>query len=626
MRSPLPLGVLGVLVVATAPLACGQGFQTNTSGSGSGAGGGGGGASTVASSSTGPVCQDKDKDGVTDCAGDCDDNDPTVFPGNTEMCGDGKDNTCAGGTSDPPMCQGIGTYVANSGVDTNPGTQALPVRTIKQGIQNAVKILAGPPAGTGIAVYVGKGHYTEDILMVEGVSVLGAYDEKAGWSRDLASNDTADLCVSYKCVTFPANITRATVFEGFRIEGLKGDGAAHPGTVAVSVDGGSPTLQGNKIHGGESTGGAAFDTRTSVGLRLAGPVTGPGALVQRNEITGGKSVAGSVAIFYEWQAPNSGALATITGNTIAGGQGDGSAGIETWGAVQGNLIQGNDIQAGPSNTGGSWAIIASTANGKCPGSPVPICPAPLLTIDKNTINMKPGVATCAAPQGAVDWCGGIQSESAAVRITNNIVFGAASAKSAAVSLLEREGAAQIVIVNSNLLDGAGVAAGTGGNVTISSALMLENAFGGVGTVVGNVRNNILQGGVGANRYGVYEADNASQPTHTARPNALQNNDFALSPNPNGTGPEWFYRRWNGATQTKESLIACVAPSTACVDSPSAPWATGDFSGAANLTATFHLQKPSPCIDTGVSTEAPPDDREGTPRPANGKFDVGPDEL
>ncbi|MGH7823477.1 MAG: putative metal-binding motif-containing protein, partial [Candidatus Binatia bacterium] len=36
---------------------------------------------------------DQDGDGVTTCAGDCDDADPANFPGNGEVC-DGRDNDC----------------------------------------------------------------------------------------------------------------------------------------------------------------------------------------------------------------------------------------------------------------------------------------------------------------------------------------------------------------------------------------------------------------------------------------------------------------------------------------------------------------------------------------------------
>ncbi|MCH8981164.1 SMP-30/gluconolactonase/LRE family protein, partial [candidate division KSB1 bacterium] len=40
-------------------------------------------------------CPDSDSDGVTTCDGDCDDGDPTVFPGAPELC-DGVDNNCDG--------------------------------------------------------------------------------------------------------------------------------------------------------------------------------------------------------------------------------------------------------------------------------------------------------------------------------------------------------------------------------------------------------------------------------------------------------------------------------------------------------------------------------------------------
>jgi hypothetical protein len=44
-------------------------------------------------------CVDLDEDGVTNCDGDCDDNDPDSYPGNPEVC-DGADNDCDGQTDE----------------------------------------------------------------------------------------------------------------------------------------------------------------------------------------------------------------------------------------------------------------------------------------------------------------------------------------------------------------------------------------------------------------------------------------------------------------------------------------------------------------------------------------------
>src|SRR5262245_13203207 len=85
------------------------------------------------------ACADQDGDGQSICAGDCDDSDPNTYAGAPEACGDGRDNNC-NATADEG-CNGLGTYVSGAaGDDGNPGTQALPVRTIAKGMANAMTI------------------------------------------------------------------------------------------------------------------------------------------------------------------------------------------------------------------------------------------------------------------------------------------------------------------------------------------------------------------------------------------------------------------------------------------------------------------------------------------------------
>lgn len=73
----------------------------------------------------GAPCLDEDEDGVSTCAGDCDDRDPRRAPGISETCGDCLDADCDG--SDPP-CEPT-THVSLVG-EINPNTMpAVQVRT-----------------------------------------------------------------------------------------------------------------------------------------------------------------------------------------------------------------------------------------------------------------------------------------------------------------------------------------------------------------------------------------------------------------------------------------------------------------------------------------------------------------
>ena len=66
-----------------------------------------------------------------------------------------------------------------SGSDSNPGTMALPIQHVQNGITAA--------AAAGKDVYISTGTYSESITLSNGVSLYGGYDAATGWSRALGN-------------------------------------------------------------------------------------------------------------------------------------------------------------------------------------------------------------------------------------------------------------------------------------------------------------------------------------------------------------------------------------------------------------------------------------------------------
>src|SRR5262249_15149787 len=146
-----------------------------------------------------------------------------------------------------------------------------------------------------------------------------------------------------------------------------------------------------------------------------------GAILKENRITGGANPGSwATAVYFDAMNPNNpgAALATLLGNTIRGGAALATAGIGGANAGPRTLVRGNHVDAGKSTGqgGSSYAIAIGGSN---------------FVIDGNWINAsqttQPGA--CEAP---ANWCGGISCASASAVITNNVILGIASPRSAGV--------------------------------------------------------------------------------------------------------------------------------------------------------------------------------------------------
>ncbi|MDB4994745.1 MAG: uncharacterized protein JWM74_2177, partial [Myxococcaceae bacterium] len=489
-------------------------------------------------------------------------------------------------------CKGLGTYVSlDRGVDTAAGTQAAPVKTIGKAIANAVTI------GGTQTVFVAGGHYPEKVTLVEKVSLEGGNlctTASCTWTRDIAANDTAILNQDFEGVLAGSTITRATRVDGFRIMGKGGVTTASPGSAAITLDGASATVTNNKLVGGDVTGGPSPGATHSAAIAILAPTVDPqGALIDKNQITGGASSNISSGVFFTSKVfpPTGTSVAVVTNNTIRGGTAVQTRGILANNTGAGTLLSTNTILAGTCNGGQSWAISMDN----------------VVTVDSNLLNVdQPNVGTCASTTA---WSGGIQSLSSTSTIINNVVFGVRGTRTTAVILQEAEKPAGAVILNGNYLDGAGI--GLAGNPTNSAAIVLRIG-GGTNAILGKIRNNILAGGFDENRFGVFEEQIQNK---TNKPAALENNDFFFSTQ--AGRKDVFYRAWTA---------------NAIVDTTTAPallaLPTANFTADPLVDATFHISKSpaSPCINAGTMTEASAKDRDGDSRGKGGANDVGADEA
>jgi putative metal-binding protein len=552
-------------------------------------GGGGIGGAIGGGGSGGTPCFDVDMDGITDCEGDCDDGDPTSFPGATETCGDNVDNDCDGTPDQMSVCQGLGTYVSQLvGNDANPGTQASPVQTIHQGMLNAVTLGKIQP------VFVAEGQYQEKVTMVEAVSLLGGYQcdgNMCTWARDPSMYIATIVNIDRLGVFADIGVTSVTLFDGFTVNGLatNGDGSgAAPGTAAITLAGGTPLVSNNVFQAGAETN--CFNNCGSTAVRVWGPTNDPanGSRIENNVVEGGSSNQGCSAIALE---RNPSPIAKIIGNVVHGGDCPYTRAINAFEAGFGTVVQGNDIFAGNCVGSGFRTTFGMVISG-------------YITVDGNRINADPAqTGSCTSPSF---WCGGIESVGATAVITNNVIFGApTTGKRAAIFMGDGEVPLGAIIVNGNTLDGGYPTPQV--NATVSTAMACRTNQG-VAAQVGKIRNNILLGGMGTNRFSFYEDDQSSG--RTCQPVAYENNDLFNVDN--------AHRRWLATGM--QQLLPLPA------DVNMMPYAAANFGSDPLLDATSHLMGGSPCIDAGVATEAPLLDIDGDTRPMGAAVDVGADEI
>lgn len=563
----------------------GAGGTTTTGGSTSASGGdggsGGGSSVTGGGGAGGTTCKDADMDGYSTCDGDCDDDNPNIHPGAVEICGDGIDQNCDDVSELGPPCNNLGTFVSQKyGQVGGHGTIDDPVATIEEGIANA-ELISDWSLGEPTWVVVSAGTYVEDLTVMGKIGVLGGFDPDDWSVRDAAIFTTTIKNTKVDGIKL-LDTEAPMLLEGLSIEGrnvTSGSGSS----VGITINGGAPLILSNVIKAGDVTAG----TGSSVGVHIINASGGDaGAVLFDNVIDGGDSIQGGS---YGVEIISSTVPVILGKNQINAAKGvqsvallvEGSAGLE---------VSGNRMQA---TTATGMNGVPSTSLG------VWVKSGPLL-FNANVVNSDQvfNPTQCFTPDV---WCGGVRSSAPDAVITNNIIYGSSSNRSAALELLETVDNLDNVIVSSNLL----AAGGKAGAATKSTAVLLSapDQDGSIASI-GRFRNNILFGGIAESNFGFVEEQVPGEPID---PSALDHNLFFF---PSGGT---LFLDWNGLSQqTIVALDGLPGQGANLLEDP--------------LVDNRHIDPASPCRNAGTEEDSPPLDIDGDLRPQEGDYDIGPDEL
>lgn len=588
--------------LALALAACGESFSaTDAGGGGSGGSGAAGGeaassATTTADGGTGGVpaggtggapcdTSDADGDGWSECDGDCDDAVAFVHPEAIEICGDGVDEDCDGKGDDEAPCNGLGTFVSqkNGNVGAT-GTMKDPVATIAEGLENAALIGA---EGAPQIVLISAGSYVEDLVVTGPVSLAGGYDPDDWSQRDPKVFTTTIKNTKSEGLKL-IGTEQPMIVEGLSIQG-RNVAAGSGASAAVTIDGGDALLVDDVIAGGQvSVGaGASVGVRVVTETALGAQVALHGNMISSGASTGGGSYA--VSVDSEMMEVE------LVSNEAVAGKGTESIGLLVASAA-GVTAAGNVFQ---SRTATGASGVDSTSLG------VWVKAAGALAFDANLVNpdqvfdpprcFTPGV-----------WCGGMRASVPSAVIVNNIVYGSASAASAALHLLEQPESLAGVVVSSNLFVGAGDT----GPQSRSAAVLLGSPMPDPGvTMIGRFRNNIFLGGLSESNYGFWEQQVMGE---TVDPAALDHNLFYFPVAGQNGGV--LYLDWNGLAAVPITMIDGL------------PGDGANLFENPILSDGQHLDPASPCRNKGTDLDAPVTDIDGDGRPQGEGFDIGPDEV
>ena len=534
---------------------------------------------------TGGVCLDLDEDGVTDCEGDCDDEDPDTLPGRPEICGDNVDNNCNDEIDDEGVCMGYGTFVSQiTGDDAGMGTQDDPVKTIGKAVDIATTII-----GTPIEVYVAEGSYSEAIGLVEGVSLIGGFQcaDDCTWEHDPELYKSKIQATTSHGVIAGPDVTAATELSGFEIYGLAGPPEDDDGRAAITIDRGTPSINDNTIFG---PGLDSCMQCYTAGIRIFGPsnVDG-GAEIVGNYIESGDAAQGFFSgthAIATARGDSPAPVVYISRNTLVGGTGYWARTLRIEGAP-GTTIKRNHVYAGSLSAQGATSF-AAYLHGD-------------LEIDANHFNTDPELTGyCENPSEF--GCGGLEVDGVNGSITNNVIVGMPSAISIGLRISSGEdpGFGDDLLVANNTIDGGGSA-----DAQYSAGIRCGTLQGN-DSLFGRIRNNIILGGQAGERFGVVE-DN--KPNTTCKPNDFDNNllfDYTK-----------MYLSWDG-----NSSLQHDTPGQLNAEG----FANNNIAGDPALDGSHHLSGDSPCIDAGTDFEAPGHDMDSEARPKGDGFDIGADEF